>query len=116
MSFIGRPISLALVAVVALLLTGTVGVTVLYQSSASALETQNEQLREQNYELRQELRSVNSERRELEDENEELNETIAELEETVERLEDDRDDYRSDLETVCDEWNTSVDSKPSECP
>src|SRR6056297_1427140 len=93
MSFIGRPINLAVVAVVALLLAGTVGATVVYQSSASDLEAQNEQLRDRNEELRQELENARTELQIL-------RERVADLNQSLQQTEGDVGQVASELEST----------------
>ncbi|MFA1611044.1 copper transporter [Halobellus rubicundus] len=122
MSFVGRRLNLVLVVVLAVLAVGTVGATVLYQSGVSAVETQNEQLRAQNEQLREDLRSareridtLQSRVSELEDRAESLRSTLQTQNETLVQVREERNGYRSDLESLCEQWRQERDTVPEEC-
>ncbi|WP_435182452.1 copper transporter [Halobellus sp. EA9] len=122
MSFVGRRLNLVLVVVLVVLAVGTVGATVLYQSGVSAVETQNEQLRAQNEQLREDLQSareridaLQSRVSKLEERVESLRRTLQAQNETLVQVRAERNEYRNDLESLCEQWRRERDSVPEEC-
>jgi septal ring factor EnvC (AmiA/AmiB activator) len=121
-TFVGRPLNLALVVALLVLAAGTVGATVLYQSGVSEVEAQNEQLRTQNEQLREDLRSARDRIETLESEIESLEAEVADVQETLDArnetlasVREERDRYRADLQSVCKEWNQDNGEVPEEC-
>jgi len=121
-TFVGRPLHLALVAALLVLAAGTVGATVLYQSGVSEVEAQNEQLRTQNEQLREDLRSARDRIETLESEIESLESEVTGLQETLDArnetlagVREERDQYRENLRSVCEQWSQEHGETPEEC-
>ncbi|MGQ4556225.1 hypothetical protein [Halobellus sp. GM3] len=115
MTFVGRPLNLALVVALLVLAAGTVGATVLYQSGVSEVETQNEQLRGQNEQLREDLRSARDRIDSLESQVADLQRRVETQNETIADTRAERDRYREDLESLCAQWREENDDVPEEC-
>lgn len=115
MSFVGRRLNLVLVAALLVLAAGTVGVTALYQSGVSEVATQNDQLRAQNEQLREDLRSARDRIQSLQSRVSELENRIEELQSQLSTARDERDAYREDLRSVCQQWQQANETVPQEC-
>lgn len=115
MTFVGRPLNLALVVALLVLAAGTVGATVLYQSGVSEVESQNEQLRAQNEQLREDLRSARDRIETLEAQVDDLQSRLAAKNETLSDARAERDRYREDLRAVCERLRQETDDVPEEC-
>jgi len=114
-TFVGRRLNLVLVVALAVLAVGTVGATVLYQSGVSAVEGQNEQLRAQNQQLREDLQSARERISGLQSRVTSLESTLETKNETLSEVRTERDGYRDDLQSVCEQWRQERDSVPEEC-
>ena len=115
MTFVGRPLSIAVVAAILVLAAGTVGATVLYNSGVSEVERQNEQLRSQNEQLREDLRSARDRIGSLEDRVDSLQQQLAARNETLQEARTERNAAREDLRAVCDHIEGENVSRPEEC-
>jgi chromosome segregation ATPase len=114
-TFVGRPLSLAVVVALCVLAAGTVGATVLYSSGVTEVETQNQQLRSQNEQLREDLASARDRIGSLEDRVESLRRQLQSKNETLSDVRAERDAARSDLRAVCDRVRGENVSLPEEC-
>ena len=115
MSFVGRPLSLAVVAALVVLAVGTVGATVLYTSGVSEVEAQNDQLRAQNDQLREDLSSARDRIETLRNRAESLQQRLDARNETVAAVRTERDEARADLRAACDRIREANASLPEEC-
>jgi septal ring factor EnvC (AmiA/AmiB activator) len=114
-TYVGRRLNIALVAALLVLAAGTVGATALFQSGVSEVEAQNEQLRSQNEQLREELRSARDRIESLETRVSSLESELAAANETLAEVRSERDGYREDLSSVCEQLREENDSVPEEC-
>ena len=115
MTFIGRPLNLAVVVAIIVLAVGTVGATALYQSGVVAVETQNEQLRAQNEQLSEDLTSARDRIEALETQVESLRGQLSARNETLQEVRTERDDARADLRSVCEQVRGENVTVPEEC-
>ena len=115
MTYVGRRLNLVLVVALVVLAVGTVGATVLFQSSVSEVQAQNEQLRAQNEQLRENLRTARDRIDSLEARVSSLEEELAATNETLSEVRSERDGYREDLAAVCEQVRRENDSVPEEC-
>lgn len=115
MTYVGRRLNLVLVAALLVLAAGTVGATVLFQSGVSEVESQNEQLRAQNEQLREDLRDARDRIDSLESEVSALEGDLAAANETIAEVRAERDGYREDLSSVCEQLRQENGSVPEEC-
>lgn len=115
MTFVGRPLSLAVVATILVLAAGTVGATVLYDAGVTEIEAQNEQLRAQNDQLRENLASARDRIETLESRVDALQGRLNARNETLTEVRAERDEAREDLRSVCDQVRGENVSLPEEC-
>jgi len=114
-TFVGRPLNLAVIVAVLVLAAGTVGATVLYSSGVTEVETQNEQLRAQNEQLREDLASARDRIESLRTQVESLQGQLNARNETLTEVRSERDAAQSDLRSVCDQVREENVSLPEEC-
>ncbi len=115
MTFVGRPLNLAVVVALLVLASGIVGATVLYHSGVTEVESQNEQLRSQNEQLREDLASARDRIETLEGRVDSLQQQLNERNETLTEVRSERDAAESDLRAVCDQVRGENVSLPEEC-
>ena len=114
MSFVGRPLSLAVVAALVVLAVGTVGATVLYSSGVSEVDAQNDQLRAQNEQLREDLSAARDRIETLRSRVGSLQRRLDARNATVAEVRTERDEARADLRAVCDRVRETNGSLPEE--
>jgi uncharacterized protein (DUF3084 family) len=114
-TFIGRPLNLAVVVAILVLAAGTVGATVLYNAGVTEIEAQNEQLRSQNDQLRESIASARDRIETLESRVDSLQQRLAARNETLTEARSERDAAQSDLRAVCDQIRGENVSLPEEC-
>jgi uncharacterized protein (DUF3084 family) len=114
-TFVGRPLNLAVVVALLVLAAGTVGATVLYNSGVTEVESQNEQLRSQNEQLREDLASARDRVETLETRVDSLQQQLNAQNETLQEVRSERDEARSDLRSVCEQVRGENVSLPEEC-
>jgi uncharacterized protein (DUF3084 family) len=114
-TFVGRPLNLAVVVAIVVLAAGTVGATALYQSGVAEVETQNDRLRAQNEQLREDLASARERIDGLETRVESLRAQLSARNETLETVRSERDTAQADLRSVCEEVRDGNVTLPEEC-
>jgi len=114
-TFIGRPLNLAVVVALLVLAAGTVGATALYNSGVTEVEEQNEQLRSQNEQLREDIASARDRIENLESTVGSLQRQLTQRNESITELRAERDEARADLRAVCGQVREENVSLPEEC-
>ena len=115
MTFVGRPLNLAIVVALLVLAAGTTGATVLYNAGVTEVESQNEQLRSQNEQLREDLASARERVETLETRLDSLQRQLNAKNETITEIRSERDAAQSDLRSVCEQVREENVSLPEEC-